>query len=125
MFLAKKVRKTAVILIFSCFSILGWSSEQIKWSLSPSFGLINGKIGEYLYSSMNDRLLSYLEFNENTLPYISLGAEISHNNSNFTADVQYKIPAQCGLMTDSDWKIKKGTYIVVDTLVKISEYKFN
>ena len=127
MFLAKKVRKTAVILIFSCFSILGWSSEQIKWSLSPSFGLINGKIGEYLYSSMNDRLLSYLEFNENTLPYISLGTKISHKNSNFIADVQYRIPAQCGLMTDSDWKIQniKTNYGIFNNYTDYKNFNFN
>lgn len=127
MFSAKKVRKTAVIFLFSCFSGLGWSSEQIKVSLLPSFGLINGKVSEYLYSSMNDRLLSCLEFKENTLPYASLTTQISFNNSNFTAEMQYKIPAQCGLMTDSDWKIKnvKTNYGIFNNYTDYKNFNFN
>lgn len=78
---------------------------NIDVSIYPSVKISEGKLGEYLYTSTNDRIISYLQWEENPVFQYGLGINSSINNFNIQAEGFFSLPGKCGKMFDSDWKI--------------------
>ena len=100
------MKKYLYILFFLAFGLFTlYGEKNLNFSITPKTGICYGKIGESLYKSFSDRLVSYLTWDEK--PLISLGFEsdLIIKNHNLSFNYLNFIPMNCGQMTDSDWKI--------------------
>jgi len=104
-----------------------FSLDKTVFFVDCSAGLVNGTVGEYLFSSVNDRKVSYLEWQEANIPFINVNSGINAYNSTFEVNLQYRIPVQSGMMTDSDWKLKnvKTNYGVFNNFTDYNNYKID
>ncbi len=96
------------ILHISTFSLFANTSPQKtkNWgfSVSPSFGLSFGSLGEYLYSQYETNLLvSDLQWNFS--PLLKFGIKAQYNYKLFFVEgsFSYFLPTTCGKMYDSDY----------------------
>lgn len=98
------------------FLILPLYAKDFSFSVTPNTGITYGKLGEYLYSSFSNYLLSYLEWDEKPLfmEGVTFGAAYKNNKIDF--GVEAALPVKCGRMTDSDWKTYnvKTNYSIFD-----------
>lgn len=98
-------KKWNLFILLLLFSHSAFSFEKIiSFFLDVNTGITSGSLGEYLYTSSNDRIISYLEYEEKPLIKVNpeAGIEIGHFGLQFSAD--YFLPLQCGHLYDSDWK---------------------
>lgn len=96
--------KKLSLLFISIFFMAPIFSAEFNFSAAFHTGILYGKLGEYLYSSFSNYLLSYLEWDEK--PLFMEGVTFSGNYKSNKIDLSFDaaLPVKCGHMTDSDWK---------------------
>ncbi|MBO4319282.1 MAG: omptin family outer membrane protease [Treponema sp.] len=104
----KKITLLIFCLLFFPFSI--WSQNNTSFFNSVSFGLGGyldiriGHQGEYVYEPLsNDRMLSYLEWDEKPLIIVGLTGEAEYKNFQLKAQGNLAIPTDSGIMIDLDY----------------------
>ena len=81
-------------------------ATDFTFSLSPSFGIKSGEMGEYVFlkdCSYSDDKLSYLQWNFKN-PYIALESDMGYKAFSIENKVSYGFGAFTDSMTDSDWQ---------------------
>lgn len=100
-------------LLFSCYS-------DIKLSIEPVFSTTFGKYGEYVYSTSDKSILSYLEWQQLPLCKMGINSSLTLNNLSLFTSFSYGLPSKCGKMYDSDWNEYglKTTYSISNNYAK-------
>ena len=93
-----------IISVFLSTQIFALSPEDFSFYVQPSIGFTEGQIGEYLYAKNSDRVISYLQWQEQPLVNGAIDLGVNLYNFNLEGFVSAVLPVYCGQMTDSDWK---------------------
>ncbi len=119
------MKKTLSIIIIS-FTLIFCCYSNIRISIEPILSTTFGKYGEYVFSSSDKYLLSYLEWQQLPLIKMGINSSISINNLSFSTRFSYGLPLKCGKMYDSDWNENgiKTTYSISNNYA-IYNYDFS
>ena len=107
------MKKRFLIILFLCFLLLpsiAQTLDSTSFINSLSFALggqVNVRVGhqgEYVYEPVaNDRLLSYLEWDEKPVVIVGLFGEAGYKNLKLQVQGKLAFPADSGTMEDSDY----------------------
>lgn len=108
----KKKHLFFLLILIHNFSFCSEFTFPIKFGIGTQFS----STGEYIYSSDDKYIASYLEWVEKCSTNLYLGTNLNIKNFIINFDVKYFLPLDCGKMYDSDWNSKgiKHTYSYFD-----------
>lgn len=98
----------SAIIPFLIFTNLAFSFENIEFELKPEFGLLNGKIHEYVFEPAclnTNHMLSRLDWDVKSIPLFKLTANTTIYKYGFLGlNGSIAIPKSSGNMQDYDWR---------------------
>lgn len=97
------MKKSLALLFISFLFLIPVYSQQLKFDAGLNAGLTYGDLGEYIYSSGERFIISYLQWEEKPVYFLGFEGGVQYKDFGVSTDVKFDLPGNCGHLYDSDW----------------------